>query len=495
MLIFIQDLITTLFLKKLKVLQFLTLINQILICMNNHIKLNLIFITLFFSFPTFAQYPVGHYNVTFQDPDRANRSIETEIYYPASSSTINSPIAIGDFPVIVFGHGFVMSWDSYENLWEELVPRGYIMAFPKTEGNIFSTDHQQFGWDLQFLVTKLQNEGNNSSSPLFNGVNNNTALMGHSMGGGASFLAADSLCINANNQLKTIIGLAPAESTSNGVSSINSASSITVPALIFSGSQDGVTPPNDHHLPIYNSLSSDCKTFISITGGGHCYFANSNFNCDFGESTSSSGISLSRAEQHDVTFDFLNLWLNYTLKNDCIDFNTFQDSLSNSNRITNEQICSQNPIPNITENGGILTCNISGIGYQWYLDNNIINGANSINLAPSINGNYTVEVSFLDGCPTTSSPFNISTNNILDNLNQKVNIYPNPTYGNLSLKFENVQANLIVNLRDLSGKLISIQSYKSTKIINYDLKVKSGIYILELINNDGNFSRIKIVKN
>ncbi len=99
------------------------------------------------------------------------------------------------------------------------------------------------------------------------------------------------------------------------------------------------------------------------------------------------------------------------------------------------------------------------------------------------------------GCPTTSSPFNISTNNILDNLKQKVNIYPNPTYGNLSLKFENVQANLIVNLRDLSGKLISIQSYKSTKIINYDLKVKSGIYILELINNDGNFSRIKIVKN
>ena len=49
------------------------------------------------------------------------------------------------------------------------------LAFPKTEGNLFSTDHQQFGWDLQFLVLKIQDEGNNSSSALFNGVNNNTA--------------------------------------------------------------------------------------------------------------------------------------------------------------------------------------------------------------------------------------------------------------------------------------------------------------------------------
>ncbi len=458
-------------------------------------KFFLIFSIILFSFPILSQHQIGHFNVTFQDPDRGNRNIETEIYYPSVSNGNNTSISSGQFPVIVFGHGFVMAWDAYENIWEEIVPKGYIMVFPRTEGSLLSTDHQQFGWDLQFLVTKLQNEGNNSSSPLFNGVGNNTALMGHSMGGGASFLAADSLCENGNGQLKTIIGLAPAESTSNGVSSINSASNVTVPALIFSGSQDGVTPPINHHLPIYNSLTSDCKTFISITGGGHCYFANSNFNCDFGESTSSTGISITRPEQHDVTFDFLNLWLDYTLKNDCADFNTFQDSLANSNRITKNQTCLQNPIPSILENGGVLTCSITGNGYQWYLDNNIINGANSINFTPTINGNYTVQVIFLEGCPTISSPYNISTNNIPDNFKQKVIIYPNPTFGSLSLKFENIQDNIIVNLMDINGKLISTQNYLLTNNINYILKAKSGIYILEIINFNGDSRRVKVVKN
>ena len=122
-----------------------------------------------------------------------------------------------------------MTWDAYQNLWEEFVPKGYIMVFPKTEGSLFSTNHQEFGWDLQFLVTKIQDEGQNNASPIYNIVANNTALMGHSMGGGAMFLAADSLCNNGNNQLKTIIGLAPAESSSNGVS---------FNKLIFSSSQD-----------------------------------------------------------------------------------------------------------------------------------------------------------------------------------------------------------------------------------------------------------------
>ena len=77
-------------------------------------------------------------------------------------------------------------------------------------------------------------------------------------------------------------GLAPAESSSNGVSSINSAKTVTVPSLILSGAQDGVTPPVDHHIPMYDSLASACKTFVSIIGGAHCYFANTNIACDVG---------------------------------------------------------------------------------------------------------------------------------------------------------------------------------------------------------------------
>ena len=456
---------------------------------------HLTILLLFFYNNSTAQYQVGHYNFTFQDPDRNNRNIETEIYYPSNSAGNNVAIASGQFPVIVFGHGFVMAWDAYQNLWEEFVPNGYIMVFPRTEGNLFSTDHQQFGWDLQFLVTKIQDEGNNNSSPIFNGVDNNTALMGHSMGGGASFLAADSLCVNGNSQLKTIVGLAPAESTTNGVSSINSALNVTVPSLIFSGSQDGVTPPNNHHEPIYNSISADCKTYISIDGGGHCYFANPNFNCDFGESTSSTGISITRAEQHAVTFDFLNLWLEYTLKDDCSDFSIFQDSLIASNRISHNQTCQLNPTANITENGGVLTSSITGVGYQWYLNNNLIAGANNINYTPTITGDYTVEVIFSNGCPTLSSPYSfILTSIIVDNFNEEIELYPNPTSKTINLQLTNTYETIIVHVRDLSGKLMATKEYTNTKQFNFEIDQSPGIYIVEISNQAGNSAKYKVVK-
>ena len=206
--------------------------------MNCLIKL---IISLFLFTAADAQYGVGNYSKTFQDSSRSNRNILTEIYYPVSLQGEDISSQDGQFPIILFGHGFLMNWDAYQNLWDEFVPRGYIMVFPRTESGL-NTDHQQFGWDLQFLVSEIQVEGNSSTSPIYNLVNNNTALMGHSMGGGASFLAADSLCENNNNQLKTIIGLAATESSSNGVSSIASALNITIPSLILSGSQDGVAP-------------------------------------------------------------------------------------------------------------------------------------------------------------------------------------------------------------------------------------------------------------
>ena len=335
----------------------------------------LLFGLMFIVSEIFAQHQVGHTTITFQDASRANRAIETEIYYPVVTSGNDVSMVADTFPVIVFGHGFVMPWSDYENLWAEFVSRGYIMAFPRTEGSITGTDHQQFGWDLQFLVAAMQNENTLPSSIFYQGVSPETALMGHSMGGGAAFLAADSLVANGNVNLKTLIGLAPAESSSNGVSSINSALKITLPSIILSGGQDGVTPPVDHHIPMYDNLASDCKTFINLLGGAHCYFANSSTTCDLGEGTSSTGITLDRPQQHDITFDFVNLWLDYTLKGDCNAFSEFNDSLQTSNRIDYNQACTLNPIPVIVDNSGDLSSSTTGVSYQWYLDGNPISNS------------------------------------------------------------------------------------------------------------------------
>ena len=119
-------------------------------------KKMLLFTGLCFSLIIKAQpYQVGHVQITYNDPARSGRAIQTEIYYPAATAGTSVPVSTGSYPVIVFGHGFVMSWDAYQNIWDDLVTQGYILAFPRTEGSI-SPSHAEFGKDLKYLVTKLK---------------------------------------------------------------------------------------------------------------------------------------------------------------------------------------------------------------------------------------------------------------------------------------------------------------------------------------------------
>ena len=270
---------------------------------------------------------IGHTTVTFIDSLRNNRQIATEIYYPATSAGNNTPIAAGVFPLITFGHGFVMVWSAYQNFWDSLVPEGYILAFPTTEGG-FSPSHADFGKDLKFLIAKIQSSGVGAVIPSAS-VGTTSAIMGHSMGGGCSFLAAEN-----NLMITTMVSFA---SANTNPSSITASQQVSVPTLLFSGTNDCVTPPSQHQNIMYDSTAAAFKTQVNITGGGHCFFANSNFNCTFGENTCSPSPTITRAEQQSVTNNFLKLWLAYFLKNDCQKAQDFQDSLSMSSKISYRQ--------------------------------------------------------------------------------------------------------------------------------------------------------------
>lgn len=279
----------------------------------------------------FAQYAVGHLQQTFTDPARANRTITTEIYYPATSAGNNTPIASGQYPVLVFGHGFSMVWSAYSVVWDTLVPKGYIIVFPTTETSL-SPSHSNFGSDIAFLTSAMKQEGANASSFFFNSISGKTAVMGHSMGGGAAFLAAA-----ADTSINAIATLAAANTNP---SAIAAARNIHVPALVISGGDDCVTPPAAHQIPMYDTLSSDCKTFISVIDGSHCQFANNNFNCNFGEGTCNPVPAINRATQHARTFASLVPWLNHYVKNDPAAEVELQNVLNASVGITSNVNCS-----------------------------------------------------------------------------------------------------------------------------------------------------------
>ncbi len=285
-------------------------------------KITVILITISLCSKISAQQ-IGHTTVTFVDSTRNNRAIATEIYYPAISAGDNTPIAPGVFPLITFGHGFVMVWSAYQNFWEALVPEGYILAFPKTEGSILP-NHADFGKDLKLLISKIQGNGAGTTIPKTS-IGTTSAIMGHSMGGGSAFLAAQN-----NTAITTMVSFAGANTNP---SSITAANQVSVPTLLFSGVNDCVAPPAQHQDIMYDSTAAAYKTQVFITGGGHCYFANSNFACNFGESTCTPKPTIALSAQQAVTHDFLKIWLAYYLKNDCQKAKEFQDSLSVSTRI------------------------------------------------------------------------------------------------------------------------------------------------------------------
>ena len=330
----------------------------------------------FYSTTLFSQpFLVGHKQQTFVDASRGNRNITSEIYYPANVAGNNVALATGQFPVLVFGHGFVMSWSSYDNLWNGIVPNGYIMVFPTTETS-FAPSHLDFGKDIAFIVGAMKNENLNSSSAFYNSVAPTSAVMGHSMCGGAAFLA-----IQFDSSITAIATLAAAVTNP---SSISASSSITIPALVLSGGNDCVAPAAQHQIPMYDSLASSCKSFVSIDGASHCQFANYNFFCSTGEATCSPQPTITATVQNSITLDALLPWLDFNLRNSCLAGDQFQNFISSGIGISSMQNCS------------LLCTNVSDNEVKnFYLSPNPITQNQSIKLSSSfINSNIEIYNSY-----------------------------------------------------------------------------------------------------
>ena len=319
-------------------------------------------ITLFaiFSGTIYSQsFPVGHRTMNFTDVSRNNRQVTTEVYYPATIAGENTATAPGQFPVIVFGHGFQMGYDSYTYLKNAMVPDGYLVVFATTETSL-APSHAEFGADLAFLVVQMKAEGSNPASPFYNHVDSTSAIMGHALGGGASFLGCK------NNTTPTVMVTWAAAETNP--SAISAARLVTIPALVFSADKDCVTPPASNQVPMYDSLASSCKVFINIKGGGHCYFADANFICSLGE-VGCPPFAITREQQHSATLDFTRMYLAKYLKGDATAWIAFNDSLAVSPRITYKKSCTTTsidpgqtgPMPRIIPNPVTGTAMLDGL--------------------------------------------------------------------------------------------------------------------------------------
>jgi len=291
-------------------------------------KIYLLVLSLFAGSSVLAQERVsGKISMTMTDSERRGRSIPVDIYFPLDSgrSDIRYISENGEeYPVICFAHGYLINPDAYSNVREALVPKGYIMVFPRRELRLFPS-HKELALDIVFVLKEMERMSKDITSVFYGSIAPRFAAMGHSMGGGAAFVAS-----SLYTGISSLATLAPFDTRP---SAIESASSVNIPSLIFAGENDCVTSPEKYQIPMYDSLAATTKCIIKIKGGNHCQMADENSMCRFAERTKSCKPGITTDEQHEIINRYLENWLNFHLKSDYESGRLFDNDLSSDTAV------------------------------------------------------------------------------------------------------------------------------------------------------------------
>ncbi|MCS6905795.1 MAG: T9SS type A sorting domain-containing protein, partial [Bacteroidia bacterium] len=158
--------------------------------------------------------------------------------------------------------------------------------------------------------------------------------------------------------------------------------------------------------------------------------------------------------------------------------------------------------PTITESGGILTANVSGVGtivrYTWYRDGSPIAGANNATYQPLAPGIFTVEIENEKGCRSISEPFEFKITSLEQGLfleGHRLWIYPNPTTGTFAIQ-TTYPSSYSIRVIDALGKVILYSNATSSNIQQFDLSsFANGVYYIHLQTIAGNKIITKLVKH
>ena len=143
--------------------------------------------------------------------------------------------------------------------------------------------------------------------------------------------------------------------------------------------------------------------------------------------------------------------------------------------------------PNIMQNNLFLGVDSAYNNYQWYLNGNPINNTNNQFINPTQSGLYTVEAFNIYGCSSMSNTFSYNMSNIT-NLESNISISPNPFHEKTNININNIKIDLI-NIKSIEGKLIKSINVSNNIIQLYRENLKSGVYVIEFINQEKEIAR------
>ena len=186
---------------------------------------------------------------------------DATIYYPLDTR--------GSIGGVAISPGYTERQSHIEWWGPLLASHGYAVLVLDTNDRRESTDLRADA--LIAAVTTLRAENTRNDSPLMGRIDGGKmAIMGHSMGGGGTLIAAH----EHGEEIQAAIPFTPWEPD-------GPFDNITVPTLIIAGSIDRIAGVDEHAWRHFQSIpESTTKVYMEIDGGNH-YLADTDRGTDF----------------------------------------------------------------------------------------------------------------------------------------------------------------------------------------------------------------------
>jgi hypothetical protein len=118
----------------------------------------------------------------------------------------------------------------------------------------------------------------------------------------------------------------------------------------------------------------------------------------------------------------------------------------------------------------------------------------------SAEGNYSNSYISMDACDSTvvTTLIFMDPNSCINAVHQlstsNYYIYPNPTKGNLTIRFDEIQQELTLRIFAITGQLLENRNFRNSNVLDLELNKPRGVYFLEIVDINGNTKVIRVVK-